>query len=163
MKIKHLFSSEGGQAMVEAAVSLALLLTMVIGVMEGGWLLYAYHYTAYTAREGARWATVRGSTCGTTAEAAAMQCPATDIIIQTFVEGIPSMGLDPKKLIVKVDRCTYVQGTACVCAAPLGDPWCNNPGDQVKVKVSYNFLLSVPFIPIPSMTVHSTAQMIMSQ
>ena len=158
--MKSLITNENGQSIVEAAVSMGLLLCMVIGVMEGGWLLYAYHYTAYTAREGARWATVRGSACANTTVATAMPCPVLASDVQTYVVGMSSAALiklQPSD--VSVSWQIAPNGTA-PCSPSTQ---CNNPGDQVVVKVSYNFLLSVPLIPIPSVKVHSTSQMIMSQ
>src|SRR6202011_3533565 len=56
--------SEEGSAIMETAMSSLILLTFMFGVMEAAFALYSYHFISEAAREGARYAIVRGSTVG---------------------------------------------------------------------------------------------------
>jgi Flp pilus assembly protein TadG len=144
---KNLISGEKGQTIVEAAVSVALLLTMLIGVIAGGLMLYTYHYLSYAARLGSRYAIVRGSACDNSN--GMPDCPnVTSAKIQTYVKGaVHHTGIDPSQLTVTA---TWPNGT-------------DNPGDPVSVRVQYPFPLWVPFAWSGTVTMHSTSQMVISQ
>ena len=47
---------------METAMSMIILLTFMFGVMEAGFALYSYHFISEAAREGTRYAIVRGAT-----------------------------------------------------------------------------------------------------
>ena len=51
-----------GGTLVETALSIAILLALVIGIMEVCLTIYSYHFISNAAREGTRYAIVRGST-----------------------------------------------------------------------------------------------------
>ncbi len=63
-KKKGLFRGESGQSMVELAVCLPLLLLLVFGIIDFGWLFYNKMGVENASREGARYAIVN-STSGT--------------------------------------------------------------------------------------------------
>ena len=51
---------EEGSAIMETAMSSLILLTFLFGVFEAGFMVYSYHFISEAAREGARYAIVRG-------------------------------------------------------------------------------------------------------
>src|ERR1700721_4697303 len=88
---------ERGSALVEFAVTVPLLIFLLFAVLEGMFAMYLYHYTAYAAQQGARFAMVRGHTasgtiatpCGTSTPpnfTMASDCTATSNDIKNFVQ-----------------------------------------------------------------------------
>ena len=60
-RIRRCVVNDAGGAIVEMALSSAILFAMFFGVFELSFASYTYHYVAAAAREGARFAIVRGS------------------------------------------------------------------------------------------------------
>ena len=58
MTLKHRFRREDGQSMVEFAVLLPILLVILCGIVDFGWLFYNRIALTNSAREGARYAVV---------------------------------------------------------------------------------------------------------
>jgi Flp pilus assembly protein TadG len=77
--------------MIESALIFSLLLTIIVGVLNFGQQLLAYHFVAYAAREATRYASVRGRLSAS---------PATPDSIEKFVKQI-AMGVDPASIHVK--------------------------------------------------------------
>jgi Flp pilus assembly protein TadG len=155
-------SGECGSAIVETAMSITILLTFLFGVMEGCFMLYSYHFISDAAREGTRYAIVRGSTAGT------LNCtapgPPTCIAqggndtgdIATYVKNIGFPGINPGNMTVNTVWSAYSHGSTC------GTP-CNSPGNLVTVTVTYNFPLTVPFVPAHTFALSSSSAMVISQ
>ena len=53
---------ETGSTLVETALSITILLVLVIGIMDACLMVYSYHFISNAAREGTRYAIVRGNT-----------------------------------------------------------------------------------------------------
>lgn len=137
---------EHGQSMVETALSLSLLLTMLFGAMAGGYMLYTYHYLSYAARVGNRYAIVRGSSCD--GSNGMPDCPdVTSAQVSAYVKSVHYAGIDPTRLTITV---TWPNST-------------DDPGNPVKVRASYPFPLTIPFLNPRTINMHSTSQMIISQ
>ena len=117
--------TERGSSSVEFALSLTLLLTLVFGVLIMCLALYTYHFVAEAAREGARYAMVRGSSC-TTYSGFSSACPVTSAQVQTYVRDLGFPGISSSKMTVTTTWPTT--GSACT---PSTSP-CNNPGNLVK-------------------------------
>jgi Flp pilus assembly protein TadG len=155
---------EEGSAILETALSIVVLFTFLFGIMETGFALYSYHFIADAAREGARYAIVRGSTAGTTPCAAPglATCIAqggTDTgDIATYVKTLGFPGINPSYMTVNSAWSIYAHGTTC----PVSPP-CNSPGNLVRVIVTYNFPLNLPFFPPKTFAMSSTAAMIIQQ
>ena len=147
--------NESGAAIVEFALSASILLTLVFGVFGMSTALYSYHFVAYAARVGTRWAIVRGSSC----PAVLSGCPAygTGADVQTYLRSIAYPGINPNSLNV-----TTTWPTAGPACAPSSNP-CDNPGNLVQVTVSYQLPILVPFVPVTSMSMSSTSEMVISQ
>jgi Flp pilus assembly protein TadG len=148
--------SEHGAALVEFALSVTALFTFLFGVMVMATALYSYHFVSEAAREGARYAIVRGSGC-TTYSGFTSNCPiSTAAPIQSYVRSLGFPGIDTNNLTVAAAWSAYPSGTCTPSAA------CNNPGNQVQVTVSYQLPVKIPFVPARTLTMTSTSQMVIA-
>ena len=148
--------SEGGASLVEFALSVSLLVTFIFGVMAMCTALYSYHFIAEAAREGARYAMVRGSGC-TAYSGFTSNCPiSTAAPIQTYVRSLALPGINANNLNVTAAYSAYPSGTCTPSAA------CNNPGNQVQVTVSYQLPVKIPFVPAQALTMTSRSQMVIA-
>jgi Flp pilus assembly protein TadG len=147
--------SDSGSSLVEFALSASILMTLVFGVMVMSMALYSYHFISEAAREGTRYAMVRGSSCSTYGKFTT-GCGATPAQIQTYVQGLGFPGITAGNMTVTTTWPTT--GAACT---PTAIP-CNNPGNLVKVVVSYQFPLTIPFVPARTLTMTSSSQMVIS-
>jgi Flp pilus assembly protein TadG len=129
--------SEAGSSLVEFAFSATILIGVVFGMMAMCTGLYIYHFISEAAREGTRYAMVRGSSCGTYSGFTSA-CPATAAQIQTYVQNLDYPGIVPSRMTVSTTWPTT--GSACT---PTVTP-CNNPGNLVRVTVTYSYGLSLP-------------------
>lgn len=156
-----------GETLVETAVSISVVLMLIFGVFDFSLAFYTYHYVSDAAREGSRWAMVRGgASCAQTPNLFA--CGATGNQVSTYVKGLGYPG---------IDSTNYMQvNTTWLCAGTLsgatGQTWSasncgttgqNAPGNQVQVTVTYAFPLQVPFVNLQALNVSSTSTMVISQ
>jgi hypothetical protein len=125
--VDHL-RSDRGSALVEFAVTGLLFFALVFGIMEASRAIYHYNIIASVAREGTRFAAVRGSESGR---------PASVADIQDFVRG-RALGINP---------------TVIVNWSPA-----NNPGGIIQVEVQHTFTTIMPLAGVPNMTMSSTAR-----
>ena len=158
-------AGEQGSALVEYAIVLSILVTFLFGIMDFSRFLYTYHFVGEVAREGSRYAVVRGSTfAGTTcASTATFACDATNANVQSYVLALTPPGITPGSLTVTTTwPGTAPTGAATACNAANGN---NSPGCLVQVAVSYPFKFMFPFLPKSSSTwtVSSTSVMVISQ
>jgi Flp pilus assembly protein TadG len=152
---RHNLAGQQGSALVETALSLSVLLVFIFGVMEVSLMAYTYHFVSEAAREGTRYAIVRGSTCNQISTAMfPTACPASDTEIATYVKGLGFPGIDPSKMNVTTSWLKLPAGTACT--------GCNTVGNGVKVGVTYTFPFSIPFVPYNSYTLSSTSVMVIA-
>jgi len=54
--------NERGGTLVEFALAITILLTLIFGIMDFSQAMYAYHFVSNAAREASRYASLRGST-----------------------------------------------------------------------------------------------------
>ena len=147
-KLLHAIAADAGSALVEMALSCVILLSLFIGVFEVCLASYSSHFVAEAAREGARYAIVRGSVSCTNTPALS-NCGAGPDVISNYVKGLQYPGIIPSSLLTTWSAC----GTAP----------CNVPGNMVNVQVNYAFGLYVPFVPSNSLNINSTSQMVIQQ
>lgn len=156
---KRSLRGESGGTLVETALSMTLLLTLVFGIIEVSLMLYSYHFISNAAREGTRYAIVRGSSwttaCGTYTSSG---CTATTTQIQQYVLNLGFPGIDPAKLTVTPTSSLTTGGSSC---SPFTS--CNAASNVVQVKVTYNFPFSVPFVTPRTISISSASQMVISQ
>jgi hypothetical protein len=148
---------EEGSAIMETAMSSFILFAFMFGVFEAGFAVYSYHFISEAAREGTRYAIVRGSLAGPLACAAPgpPTCIAQSADIQTYVTGLGFPGINPGNMTVTPVWSAFANGSSCPAAGP-----CNSPGNLITITVTYSFPLTVPFIPAHTYTMSSQSAMI---
>lgn len=163
---------EAGSNLVETALASTVFFVLLLGIFEFSLAFYTYHYVSSAARQGSRYAIVRGADCSMNLPSApaSFHCGATETNISDYVKGLGYPGINsPKYMTVTVNTFSHVLGTDA-----SGNPhttWtscgegttCNAPGDQVQVTVTYNFPLSIPFWKQQSLGISSTSNMVYSQ
>ena len=122
-----------GQSLAELSIVLVLFVVVTFGIVDAGRLIFAYNALSLSAREGVRYAIVRGS--------ASLQ-PATEGDIRTYVRR--------KTVGVPVDVAVrWPDGTA-------------DPGKAVEVTVRSTFTPVTPFAPGP-INLASSSRMLISR
>ncbi len=155
-KIRRRVRDRRGSVIVEFALATSVLFALIIGILSMCLALYSYHFTAEAARQGARYAIVRGSSCATYGNFTS-NCPVTTSSqIQTYVQSLNFPGITSSNIAVTATWPT----TGLICT-PSATP-CNNPGNVVKVKVSYQLPLAIPFVSPSNLTMTSTSQMVIA-
>jgi Flp pilus assembly protein TadG len=148
--------TELGSASIEVAVTASVLFMTLIGLMKICLAIYTFHFVSEAAREGTRYAIVRGTSCNTTYFPTA--CPASKTDISNYVKGLGYPGISSSAMTVTTSYATYPAGKTCTPSAA-----CNNPTDLVTIQVQYAFPLSIPFMSAKTYTMTSTSAMIISQ
>lgn len=167
---------ERGAAIMEFAVSVTLLMFLLFGVFQGMLAMYVYHYTAYAAQQGARFAMVRGYTwsslgvtdhCGTSAPpnfTMKYDCEAQASDIQNYVQSLGA--INPSSLTIDTTSSDVWPGTTpgCTssCAACSGSSPANSKGCLVKVTANYTFNF-VPFLPFTGLKMSATSEKVIQQ
>lgn len=122
-----------GAVMVENAIVLLLLLMFIIGTIVGGLGVLRYQQIALLAREGARYASVRGTQYQADGKgAAATPTNVFDNAIRPL-----ATGLDPKGLTYSV---VWPNGKTPVYADPNSIPPGQPKGATVEVTVNYHWI-----------------------
>jgi hypothetical protein len=150
---RQLIAEESGGSMVEIALSSTVLLAVLICMLQICLVLYAYCCTAMAAREGTRFAIVRGSSCNSFAS----YCPAAKADIQAYIQGLQFPAVNAASFGVTTTYSAYPSGTCSPSAS------CNNPGNLVKIQVTYSYPISLPMVSKMTFSLSSTSQMIISQ
>lgn len=120
--------------MLEAGLTLMIVLMVIIGVMEVGRAVWAYNYVAALARAGSRFAIVRGTSGGS----------ASEDDIRTYVRS-QVVGLNPTSVNVAV---SWTPSKA--------------PGSTVAVAVTYSVDWVAPFLP-DALAVGSTSKAVIAE
>jgi Flp pilus assembly protein TadG len=134
---------EQGSTITEFAIGFFILSMSIFGVMAMCGALYSYLFVSEAAREAARYALVRGSSCTGFSD-----CGITSSQINTYVKSLNYPGIDPARL-------------SAAATWPTG----NAPGNVVTVIVTYTPTLNIPFWSRSGSTLHmsSKSQMLISQ
>jgi Flp pilus assembly protein TadG len=138
MRKRRLFGARDGNAMIETALCFMLFTTIAFGIMEFGWGIFNYNFVSYGAREGARYASTRGSQC---------QSPcaqATETVVRDYIRS-QAVAMDTSQISVTT---TY-------------DPN-NTPGNTVTVNVSYPIPTLLGWL-MGNMTVTASSKMRIAQ
>jgi len=137
-----------GTSLAEFAVCFTASMLLIMGIVDFGRAMYAYHLISDVARMGTRYAIVRGSSC------TASDCPATTTSVQTYVRG-----LAPELASSSMTVTTTWATTSSCNASPATSAGC-----MVTVAVSYPFkFAALPLLPNLTMPINSTSKMIISQ
>jgi Flp pilus assembly protein TadG len=166
--VRHRLQPQRGGAAVEFAFILIVLMTMVLGVMDFGRALYAYHFVSHAAKSAARWAAVNGATCGapsSTCESCDNSCngtppmnngPASANDVGNYVTSLAPPGINTSMLYTGVSWPINADSPA-VCMQEM-----KNPGCTVEVQVSYQFSFLFPLISNKTLTLSSTSEMVIA-
>jgi len=130
--------SEEGGALVEFALTVPILMSFFFGLIEVSMALYMHQVVSECAREGTRYAMVRGSTC---VNGAGSSCTTTAAAVNSFVSGLSWPNIGGAPMVVST---TFPDGN-------------ESPGSRVQVYVSYAFPYRVPFIPPTTLNMSSTS------
>jgi len=124
-----------GATIVEFALVSFVYFLIIFGTMEFGRMIFDYNVVSTAARDGARWASVRGTTSGHIASA-------TDV----------------KNYVVS-------RSLSLLRAADVTVTWPNGntAGNPVQVTTQYTFTPIVPLLPQTSRTLSSTVRMVISR
>ena len=130
--------SEDGSSLIEFAVTLPTLFALIFCFIELCMAFYTYDMISESAREGTRYAMVRGASCPSTANPT---CEATMAQVNAYVSGLgwPNVGGG------KVTPVTFYDGAEAV-------------GTHVQATVTYTFLITLPFVPTKSLSLSSTSK-----
>ena len=128
--------AQAGQSLTELSIALVLFLVLAFGIVDAGRLIYAYNVVSSSAREGVRWAAVRGGASGSAASKADIQS-----FVQSKTVGVP----------VTVDA-TWLPDSN------------NQPGSSVVVTVTNDFapIAPLPFVP-KTIKLTSTSRIVISR
>jgi Flp pilus assembly protein TadG len=154
-------NGERGAAAVEMAFTMPALLLVIVGMMKMCLAVYSYHYTSEAAREGTRYAIVRGYGASSAHTACAnyeSSCVASSDNISSYIKALGYPALTPSNMTVTTVWAGFPTGVTC---SPNAN--CTNAGNLVTVKVQYAFPLSIPFLPARTLNMQSTASGILAQ
>lgn len=145
LKLRSL-KGEQGNAMVEFALALTVLLTLLFGIIDIGRALYAYNWLYNGARQATRWAMVRGATCDshlpgcTTQPAGATLTDITNYVKDQpqspYTDGLDTTGIDTSMVSVTAGcySKTYMQNPPCA------------PTSTIQIQIQYQFQFITPFL-----------------
>ena len=184
---REFLGGDEGAVLFETVISATIVLALLFAVFDFSLAFYTFHYVSDAAREGARYAIVRGSdSCSNTPNIdvckAGDTTGATEADISAYVAGCSAAGSSGASvcgsnsyaglaypgidnadyMTVKVYTSSMTPGTSTWTSCGEGTT-CNSPGSQVQVQVTYAFPLSVPFWRQESIGISSTSTMTFSQ
>jgi Flp pilus assembly protein TadG len=159
--VRKRWKRASGQSLVEFAIVLIVLTTCIFGIFDFSRLFYAYHFVSFAARQGTRYAIVRGSSwTASCADTTTLDCRATASNVQSYVQSIVPPGITA----ASVTATTTWPGTTPSGAACTTTSGVNSPGCRVKVVVTYPFTFSLPFMPKSALSpLTSTSEVVISQ
>lgn len=131
--------NEQGFSLIEMALTLPLLFTLIFCFMELCLLFYSRYLISEYAREGTRYAMFHGAACPNTTNPT---CEVTASQVNTYVSGLGWPNLAGGTIAVNT---TYPDGNEAI-------------GSRVKVAVTYTFRITMPFVPRNPFTMSSSSQ-----
>ena len=152
---------EHGGTLVEFGFSAVLMLGLIMGIMQLSMAMYAYHCVSDAARDGTRYAIVRGYDWGTPCDgtgnagsgSANSGCYASLKDIQNYVQNAGF--LNGSNMTVTPTCASSIVGTFSTYSPGTT---CNAATDVVKVTVSMPFSFGIPGFPRYTYQLSSTSQ-----
>lgn len=140
-------SGDEGGSMIEMAVTLPVLFGLIFCFMEMSMMLYTFEMISNAARQGTRYAMVRGASCPNSTNPT---CEVTATQVNTYVSGLgwPNVGGGT----VTPSTC-YIAGNN-----PCSSTGSESPGNTVQVTVTYAFKITMPLVPNQTINLSSTAK-----
>ena len=171
---------EDGASLIEASVSIAVFLSLILGVIQILMALYAYNFVSDAAREGTRYAVIRGEdscypnpsfpNCNLQPSSIKSNTNPNTNPVLSYVDSFRYPGLDEKNLSAVVTWWVASQtpnghtSWTIPCTGKVDDKGnaCNAEGNAVRVVVTYSFPLSIPLMHKSIVQVSSTSQMVIN-
>lgn len=158
---RQIWDDESGAEIVEFSLCVCIWIACVFSIFYGSFALYAAHFVANAAEDGARYAMVRGSTwngtsCTTTST---LECTATSTDISNYVASSLTPGLSSSKLTVSATW-PGTTSTGTTCDNQNGN---DSPNCLVSVQVNYSFSFPLPFLTQNTIPLKSISQVTISQ
>lgn len=164
-----------GAALVETALSLSVMLTVVVGIMQLCLVMYSSVFVNEAAREAARYASVRGSNSCTDLSSFP-NCNLGPLTagnpLQAYARGLGYPLPNPTNLTVKATWWALAQDitspyssnwtTACTGSQDSAGNPCNYPQNMVTVRVRYTMPMNIPFWKNANVTLTSTSSMLIA-
>jgi Flp pilus assembly protein TadG len=136
-------NKEAGTALVEFALSIVLVLTVLFGIIDFGRAVFAYVWVANTARIGARYAMVTGFDC---VYQNGSSCQMNNSQLSSYLQ-TNAQGINWGNVVVEA---------GCISAnAPSQLPCAT--GVEAVVQVQYQFGFICPFLPHGTWLMTSTS------
>ena len=146
---------EQGNALVEFALAVSVLLTLLFGIIDVGRALYAYDWLYNGARQATRWAIVRGNDCNsllpgcpTGASNSDISAYVTNSLPAGWGNGLDTTGIDTSAILV-TSQCyskTFLESPPCAATA------------EMSVTITYQFHFITPFLAGTSWQMNSTSE-----
>jgi Flp pilus assembly protein TadG len=145
-----------GSSLPETAIVMAVLLALLFGMIDFGRAMYTYSFVAQIARQGARWAIVRGANC-TLLPTPSGTCPAVKgtADIEPYVQSLNEGATNASGIFADLEF------PGCTAGAQAGSAN-NAPGCIAQVTVKYPFSFMMPFLPNMTIPMSSTSQMVIT-
>jgi Flp pilus assembly protein TadG len=147
---------ERGTSLLEFTLCLTVMLMAVFAIMDVSRAIYMDHFVVTAARQGARYAAVRGAaytgtSCATTST---VNCAANSANVIAFVKSLAPMGSSLTNLTV-TPTWPGTDGSGAVCTNVVRTS--NTFGCLVTVTVAYSYAFSLPFLPPKTVSLTSTS------
>jgi Flp pilus assembly protein TadG len=164
--LKRLLAREEGITIVEMGICTSVLMAMLLGIFQISVAVYNFQLVADAAREGSRFAMVRGSNCATYLTTAycspydSSQSGADGVDISSYVN---SLGYIGHSHLISTTTWLTASTTTPTTWSACSSGTCNAPGNMVKVTVTYNYPLNIPFAPSITIPIRSTSAEVIAQ
>jgi hypothetical protein len=143
-----------------------ILIPVLLGIVELSFGLYCFHYAADAAREGTRFAIVRGANC--TANFSKAYCSPTSANSDgadgnDIAQYVMSLGFPFSGAVTTTTKWCPNGGTTNATWPTCSATKANATGNQVQVTVTYNYPLAIPFVTNKSIKLTSASSMTIVQ
>lgn len=155
--LRHI-CGEDGATLVEFALACTMFLAILIGIIETSLAAYTYNFVSEAARDGARYAIVRGANCKYMPD-----CGATNATIQTHVQGMNYPGINTSNLTTSTTWYSAATAPPNMVWTSCDTTQCDAIGNAVKVTVYYTFPLQVPGMSALTINMSNSSMMVISQ
>jgi Flp pilus assembly protein TadG len=135
---------ESGATLPEFALTFSALMGFLIGITQVCVGYYTWEWMSECAREGTRYAIVRGSTCETSAGSS---CVATASTVNSYVTSISFPNI----------------GGGTMSANTTYPDYAEAPGERVKVTVTYTLPWKIPFVSSTAVWMTTSSEMYIIQ
>jgi Flp pilus assembly protein TadG len=173
---------ERGSALVEMALSSAVYLSILFGIIQLAIAGYFYNITSEAAREATRYAVIRGynsclyatstfPNCNLGPDASGNATASTALknyLVSRHYPGASNLQVTANWLS-PTGGSPNAWSLSCATAldqnitSPLYGNACNYPGHAVQVQVTLQYPLAIPFVAARNLSLSSTSQMVISE